>query len=231
MKRRPGQRARARSTSRSTRRSSRPARAADGVPVMPSRPAAEAGASAPALPVPDHRRAEAEGGLAAQAARPRADEPVDRRLHRLPRSIRSCMNGYLSFTHYDLLNPPRWIGLANYRYAFGERPGPLAGDQEHALDHRRSASRSRCSSPSASPRCSPARRTGRRLLPHRLLPAGARAAGRRHAGLRLHPQSGDRPDQHGARPPRDRGAALVQRPRLGEAVARPARRCGGSATS
>jgi multiple sugar transport system permease protein len=26
------------------------------------------------------------------------------------------MSAYLSFTHYDLLNPPRWIGLANYRY-------------------------------------------------------------------------------------------------------------------
>ena len=22
----------------------------------------------------------------------------------------------LSFPHYDLLSPPRWIGLANYRY-------------------------------------------------------------------------------------------------------------------
>jgi multiple sugar transport system permease protein len=29
------------------------------------------------------------------------------------------MTAYLSFTHYDLLNPPRWIGLANYRYLFG----------------------------------------------------------------------------------------------------------------
>ena len=27
-------------------------------------------------------------------------------------------SGYLSFTHYDLLAPPRWIGLANYRYLF-----------------------------------------------------------------------------------------------------------------
>ena len=27
---------------------------------------------------------------------------------------------YLSFTHYDLLQPSRWIGLANYRYMFGE---------------------------------------------------------------------------------------------------------------
>jgi multiple sugar transport system permease protein len=25
---------------------------------------------------------------------------------------------YLSFTHYDLLSPPRWIGLANYRFIF-----------------------------------------------------------------------------------------------------------------
>jgi len=32
------------------------------------------------------------------------------------------MIGYLSFTHYDLLSPPRWIGLANYRYLLGEDP-------------------------------------------------------------------------------------------------------------
>jgi multiple sugar transport system permease protein len=32
-------------------------------------------------------------------------------------------NAYLSFTHYDLLSSPRWIGLANYSYLFG-------GDQE-----------------------------------------------------------------------------------------------------
>ncbi len=32
-------------------------------------------------------------------------------------------NAYLSFTHYDLLSSPRWIGLANYRYLF-------SGDQE-----------------------------------------------------------------------------------------------------
>jgi multiple sugar transport system permease protein len=29
------------------------------------------------------------------------------------------MSAYLSFTHYDLLNPPQWIGLANYRYLLG----------------------------------------------------------------------------------------------------------------
>jgi multiple sugar transport system permease protein len=32
------------------------------------------------------------------------------------------MSVYLSFTHYDLLNPPRWVGLANYRYMFGSDP-------------------------------------------------------------------------------------------------------------
>jgi multiple sugar transport system permease protein len=28
------------------------------------------------------------------------------------------MSAYLSFTHYDLLSPPRWVGTANYRYLF-----------------------------------------------------------------------------------------------------------------
>jgi multiple sugar transport system permease protein len=31
-------------------------------------------------------------------------------------------NAYLSFTHYDLLSSPRWIGLANYNYLFGGDP-------------------------------------------------------------------------------------------------------------
>ena len=33
------------------------------------------------------------------------------------------MTAYYSFTHYDLLSSPRWIGLANYRYLFN-------GDQQ-----------------------------------------------------------------------------------------------------
>jgi multiple sugar transport system permease protein len=32
------------------------------------------------------------------------------------------LNLYLSFTHYDLLSPPRWIGLANYRFLFSKDP-------------------------------------------------------------------------------------------------------------
>ena len=32
------------------------------------------------------------------------------------------MSAYLSFTHYDLLSPPKWIGLANYEYLFNDDP-------------------------------------------------------------------------------------------------------------
>ena len=32
------------------------------------------------------------------------------------------MSAYLSFTSYDLLSSPRWIGLGNYRYLFKEDP-------------------------------------------------------------------------------------------------------------
>ena len=84
-------------------------------------PVAEAGAaatSAPALPGLDRRR-----------ARKRA---IRRRRLTVLAFLSPWLAGftlffgyplvmtvYLSFTHYDLLNPPRWIGLANYRYLFG----------------------------------------------------------------------------------------------------------------
>jgi multiple sugar transport system permease protein len=32
------------------------------------------------------------------------------------------MSAYLSFNHYDLLSPPHWVGLANYRYLFTVDP-------------------------------------------------------------------------------------------------------------
>ena len=28
------------------------------------------------------------------------------------------MSVYMSFTHYDLLSAPKWVGLANYKYLF-----------------------------------------------------------------------------------------------------------------
>ena len=60
------------------------------------------------------------------------------------------MTAYLSFTHYDLLNPPRWVGLANYRYLFGTDPQIWPAVDEHALVDRASPCRCRCSSRSAS---------------------------------------------------------------------------------
>ena len=31
-------------------------------------------------------------------------------------------NAYLSFTHYDLLSHPRWIGTSNYKFLFEKDP-------------------------------------------------------------------------------------------------------------
>jgi multiple sugar transport system permease protein len=81
-------------------------------------PVAEAGASAPARPAPDRRRARKQAAW---------------RRRRLVLALMSpwivgflvfiayplVMSVYLSFTHYDLLNAPRWVGTANYRYMFG----------------------------------------------------------------------------------------------------------------
>jgi multiple sugar transport system permease protein len=81
-------------------------------------PAAEAGASAPARPA---------------LGRAHARRKAAWRRRRLVLALMSpwilgfsvfivyplVMSAYLSFTHYDLLNAPRWIGTANYRYMFG----------------------------------------------------------------------------------------------------------------
>jgi multiple sugar transport system permease protein len=81
-------------------------------------PVAEAGASAPALPALDRRRARRKAAW---------------RKRRLVLALMSpwivgfcvfiayplVMSAYLSLHSYDLLNPPRWVGLANYRYMFG----------------------------------------------------------------------------------------------------------------
>ena len=155
---------------------------------MTSVPAATAGASAPALPVPDRRRAKRKAAW---------------RRRRLvlvlmsPWIVGFCvfllyplgMNVYLSLTHYDLLNPPRWIGLANYRYAFTNDPDlwpairntlwiiAIGVPLQVLFAFGIAAMLTRA-------------QDGRRLLPHGLLPARADPAGRGHARLRLHPQPG-----------------------------------------
>ena len=177
-------------------------------------PVAEAGASAPAFPAPDRRRARRRAGWR-------------RRLTVLaflsPWLAGFCvffgyplvMTGYLSFTHYDLLNPPRWIGFANYSYI-------LHSDNQiwpavyntlwiivigvplqvlFAFGDRAS--------------CSPARAAGVGLLPDGLLSARAGPAGCRDARVRLPPEPGDRARSTCCSAPRDRRTALVQRPGAG----------------
>ena len=67
---------------------------------------------------------------------------------------------YYSFTHYDLLSPPHWIGLANYEFMFGHATidGRTQGDpvlwQSVKNTPGSSSSRCRCGSFRAwAPRC------------------------------------------------------------------------------
>ena len=135
------------------------------------------------------------------------------------------MSGYYSFTHYDLLSPPRWVGLANYRYLFtvDQTVWPAVRNTLwlivfmvplqvlFALGVAMLVARAR---------------RGVGLLPDGLLPAGARAAGGRDARLRVPAQSRHRPGQCRARPSRDPGAALVRLADVVEAVAHIARPLG-----
>src|SRR5439155_22090748 len=85
------------------------------------RPAAQAGALAPALPAAARLRAK---GRAAWRRRGLVF------LFMSPWIVGFSiffgyplvMSAYLSFTHYDLLSAPRWIGFANYRYLFHDDP-------------------------------------------------------------------------------------------------------------
>jgi multiple sugar transport system permease protein len=88
---------------------------------LSSAPVATAGASAPAAPALDRRRAKRRAAW---------------RRRRLVLLLMSpwivgfsaffgyplVMSVYLSFTHYDLLSSPRWIGAGNYRYMFSGDP-------------------------------------------------------------------------------------------------------------
>src|SRR5205814_9388341 len=78
---------------------------------------------------------EEEGDVAETAARVRADEPVDRRLLRLP----PLSAGDERLSVADALRPAQPAALDRARelpLRVRQRPEPLAGDQEHALDHR-----------------------------------------------------------------------------------------------
>ena len=46
------------------------------------------------------------------------------------------MSAYLSFNHYDLLSPPRWVGLGELPLPAARRPADVDRREEHALDDR-----------------------------------------------------------------------------------------------
>ena len=139
------------------------------------------------------------------------------------------MSAYLSFTHYDLLSPPRWIGLANYRYLFSDDPQVWPA-VKNTLWIIASPCRCRCCSRSAIALMLARARAGvgffRTIfyLPA-LAPPVAATLGFVYI---LNPATG--PVNTILGEARHRRAALVQRSRVVEAVARRCSACGASAT-
>ena len=131
---------------------------------------------------------------------------------------------YYSFTNYDLLSAPQVRRPGELHVHVHEGPAVLAGDAQHAVDHRGRApprDRVRDADRDAAHAAAP----GAPRVPDRLLPADARAGRRGGARVRVHPQPVVRarePDPEGAR--RRSPAALVLRPldlEVGPRVPRP----------
>ncbi len=134
-------------------------------------------------------------------------------------------NAYLSFTHYDLLSSPHWIGLANYRYLF-------SGDQEvwpavsNTLWFLGIAVPLQVLFAFGVAIMLTRARRGRRDLPDDLLPAHAGADRRRDAGLRVPVQPGHRSGQFAALSTRHHRPPVVSIRPLGQAIPDPAQPVG-----
>ena len=132
----------------------------------------------------------------------------------------------LSFTRYDLLGDPTWIGLSNYERLLLDRPPDLAGDRQHAVVRGRGGPVARRCSRSASRSCSPAPAAVSGIyrtvfyLPA-LAPPVAATLGFVYL---LNPATG--PVNTLLRPGRHRGPALVPVARLVEDLARDPGRLG-----
>ena len=138
-------------------------------------------------------------------------------------------SAYLSFTHYDLLSRPRWIGLANYRFMFHDDPQLWPAVRNSLWLMVFVVPLQVLFAFGVAPMVTRARQR-RGLLPHGLLPADARAAGGGDARLHLPAQPGDRPGRHAARQGRHHRPAVVRVAARGQAVARRCSACGASAT-
>ena len=139
---------------------------------------------------------------------------------------------YFSFTHYDLLGSPIWIGLDNYKYMFTE--GPSCSGRRSGTRCGSSWSRCRCRSCSRIFTASLLTRPRRGVKVYRtlfFLPAIAPVVAGALAFLFLL-QPGVRPGQPVPARPIGIGdpPLVVLRPDLVEVGARDPRRCGGSAT-
>ena len=99
---------------------------------------------------------------------------------------------YLSFTHYDLISRPRWVGTANYAFMLAPRPADLERGASNTLWLMAFAVPLQVIFAFGVAGMVVRAQGRRRLLPHGLLPADARAAGGGDARLHLHPQPGDR---------------------------------------
>ena len=132
---------------------------------------------------------------------------------------------YFSFTHYDLLNSPRWIGLANYRYMLHDDPFFWQAVRNTGwmiviglplrlfwalLTATMLTQRVR----------------GQRYYRTLYYLPGHGAARRRRAGLHIPAESRHRAGQRRARALRHPRATVVLRPGLVETRARPARAVG-----
>ena len=130
----------------------------------------------------------------------------------------------LSFTHYDLLSSPRWVGLANYELPVQHRQAGLARGLQHALVRRDRDAAAGVVRVRGRDRDHP-RPAGVGHLPHDLLPAdaGPPVAATLAFVYLFNPATGPVNEILGSSA---RRPAVVQAPELGEAVAGAARDVG-----
>ena len=137
---------------------------------------------------------------------------------------------YFSFTRFDLLSSPEWVGLRNYRYMFTEDPYVWQSIR-NTLWLCAVLVPCRVLFAMGVAGIVTADQAADRALPDDVLPAGARSSGRGDGRVRLPVQPGGRAGQPGAGVPAPAGARLVRRCRPGPSRPWCCSGCGASVTS